>query len=533
MKVESLAGGRIDHDRCAFIDEDTHGLLARSQLSAGDVLFSIAGTLGRTALVTVQDLPANTNQAVAIVRPTAAVDGNFLQLCAQHRAASLGDELGGRGVGLQNLNLAQLGALDVPLPPMNEQRRIVAKLDALLARSKKAREHLDRIPALLDALKRSILAAAFRGDLTADWRKANPDVEPATKLLGRIRAERRRRWEEELRAKGKDPKKAKYEEPAPVAESELPELPEGWCWAPLGALVNQIDTGKNEETLNREPEGDEHAVVKVSAVTGGAFDATAAKAIKPERFLSSAAIRRGDLLLARANGTLSMIGAAVLVEEDHTKLMLPDKILRLHPNGAVERRFLLHSLRSREARDFIEQNATGIDVRNISQAKLVEVPIALPPLEEQRRVMSLLDGLLAGCQALKLRSDAQARALATLESSTLGAAFRGELVPQDPNDEPADAMLARLRAATPTPAAKAPRAKRPAAAAQEAAPSMGDALDVVVGALVAAKRMTAEQVRAATGLGKDDVTPVLKGLVAAGKVRVEGKARGTAYVWAG
>ena len=105
-------------------------------------------------------------------------------------------------------------AFHVCLPPLNEQKRIVAKIDALFERSRRAKAALDAIPPLLDKLRQSILAAAFRGDLTADWRAQNPDVEPADKLLERIRAERRRRWEEaelaKMRERGKEPKNDKW-----------------------------------------------------------------------------------------------------------------------------------------------------------------------------------------------------------------------------------------------------------------------------------------------------------------------------------
>jgi len=111
----------------------------------------------------------------------------------------------------------------------------VAKLESLQARSRRAREALEAVPPLLEKLRQSILAAAFRGDLTADWREQHPDVEPASELLKRIRTERRKKWEQaefaKLKAKGKNPTddkwKLKYVEPEPVDESELPELPEG------------------------------------------------------------------------------------------------------------------------------------------------------------------------------------------------------------------------------------------------------------------------------------------------------------------
>ncbi len=100
------------------------------------------------------------------------------------------------------------------------------------------------MPPLLEKLRQSILAAAFRGDLTKDWRAKHKDVEPASKLLERIRVERRKKWEEaelaKMKAKGKAPKgdewKAKYKEPEPVDATGLPELPEGWCWATLGTV---------------------------------------------------------------------------------------------------------------------------------------------------------------------------------------------------------------------------------------------------------------------------------------------------------
>ncbi len=134
------------------------------------------------------------------------------------------------GATRDGVNTEQLCEMPVLVPPINEQKRIVAKLDALQARSEAAKEALDAIPPLLEKFRQSVLASAFRGDLTRKWREQNPDVEPASELLARIRAERRRRWQEA------NPKK-QYVEPEPVDATGLPELPERWCWAPLEDLV--------------------------------------------------------------------------------------------------------------------------------------------------------------------------------------------------------------------------------------------------------------------------------------------------------
>src|SRR5690606_18895193 len=113
------------------------------------------------------------------------------------------------------------------------------KIDALTEKSREAREALDEVPQLLAKLRHSILAAAFRGDLTKQWREQNPNVEPASALLQRIREEGRKKWEQaelaKFKAKGKLPPddkwKSKYGEPEPADTEGLPELPEGWCWA--------------------------------------------------------------------------------------------------------------------------------------------------------------------------------------------------------------------------------------------------------------------------------------------------------------
>ena len=142
----------------------------------------------------------------------------------------------------QGVYLKTLSQIPLSIASLPEQRRIVAKIEALQERSRKARAALEAIPPLLEQFRQSVLAAAFRGDLTADWRAQHPDVEPASVLLDRIRAERRRRWEEaelaKMQAKGKMPKdekwKERYKEPEPVDQTELPELPEGWWWATRG-----------------------------------------------------------------------------------------------------------------------------------------------------------------------------------------------------------------------------------------------------------------------------------------------------------
>jgi len=334
----------------------------------------------------------------------------------------------------------EVKAIQVCLPPVNEQKRIVAKLEALQERSDAAKAALDAIPPLLEKLRQSVLASALRGDLTKSWREQHPDVEPASKLLERIRAERRRRWEEANPTK-------KYKEPKPVDQEGLPQLPEGWCWASLDELLVGITAGKSPKANGRPAGPGECGVLKVSAVSWGRFRYEENKALKGGLPAGVPTVRSGDLLVSRAN-TVELVGAVVLVEDEHPNLMLSDKTLRLDVVPHVDKRYLLRALRSAEVRAVFEDQATGTSnsMRNLSQEKIRSAPIPLPPTGEQEEIVErVFETLDVAAEHARRHGNFRA-ALKKLEQSLLAKAFRGELVPQDPDDEPAEALLVRIRA---------------------------------------------------------------------------------------
>ena len=160
------------------------------------------------------------NNHAHVLRATDAVDTDFLNYSLLYYPFT---PLTTGTTGRRKLTQRALLSAPYILPPLNEQRRIVAKIEALKARSQRVKEELEAIPALLDQFRQSVLAAAFRGDLTADWREKNPDVEPASVLLERIRAEREK-LDTKKKAKGKSEKKSRKAKPEP-AEPEQLSLP--------------------------------------------------------------------------------------------------------------------------------------------------------------------------------------------------------------------------------------------------------------------------------------------------------------------
>jgi len=362
----------------------------------------------------------------------------------------------GTAGSMPKINGTVLRELPVRLPPLAEQRRIVSKLESLLARSRRAKEALDAIPALLERFRQSVLAAAFRGDLTADWRAQHPDVEPASQLLERIRAEHRHCWEsmqlEKMRSKGKEPQndswKMKYQEPALIETSTLPVLPTSWCWTSLGTLLQQIEAGHSPQALGRPATSNEAGVLKVSAVSWGEFLPEENKALLPGQVIDpSITIRAGDLLISRAN-TPELVGAVVIAQEAHPNLMLSDKTLRLVPLAiGVSKEYLLYALRTHWVRRIFEEDATGTSdsMRNLSQEKIRSAPVAIAPIAEQQEIMRRLAAAMPKHMGLLSQQSSMASGIGHLEQVLFAKAFRGELVPQDPNDEPATAYLERVR----------------------------------------------------------------------------------------
>ncbi len=339
------------------------------------------------------------------------------------------------------LTQGQMREAGFRVPPLNEQKRIVAKLDALQARADAAKQALDAIPPLLEKFRRSVLAAAFRGDLTREWRARNPDVEPASELLARIRAERRRRWEEA------NPKK-KYVEPEPVDTSELPELPEGWCWATVEQLC--WDGPTNGYSGNTDGDARGTLTMKLSATTSGQMRLDASTTKRLNESLPADAkywMEPGDLLVQRAN-SLEYIGAAAVFRGYPEPIIYPDLMMRLRTTRTSIGDLLWRYFNSSLCRGWFRSMATGTagNMPKINGAVLRSTRIPVPPGREVeallRKIESTFDGIAA--------AEASALSLLTyqeqMDRAILAKAFRGELVPQDPNDEPAEVLLERIRA---------------------------------------------------------------------------------------
>nr|WP_315495939.1 restriction endonuclease subunit S [uncultured Rhodoferax sp.] len=439
VKIENLDRGRLNLAQMTdFISPQTHEIMSRSQLSAGDVLFSIAGTIGKTAVVLDDDLPANTNQALAIIKGAAKhVNQRFLLLALDSFVSNKVKDKA-RGGAMNNISLGDLSELLMTIPPLAEQSRIVTRVeelmrlcDALEAKGQReATQHaqlvstlldtltdsetpaqladnwhriathfdllLDR-PEAVDALEQTILQLAVRGLLVPQ----DPKDEPASELLQKIRAEK-----DKLILEGKI-KRDKPLPPIPEDEQQF-ALPSGWEWTQTGQLVNDSEAGWSPTCIGSPRRSGHWGVLKVSAVSWGAFDANANKELpadlapRPEY-----EVQDGDFLLSRAN-TEELVARSVVVGTTEPKLMLSDKIIRLEVSSLMNRDFLNLCNNANHARVHYIANASGTSssMKNVSREVVLRTPIPLPPRAEQFRIVTRVAQLRRLCADLRQRLSA-------------------------------------------------------------------------------------------------------------------------------
>jgi type I restriction enzyme, S subunit len=450
VRVCDLTNGTVDATALRMISEQVAASYERSKLKGGEVLVSLVGTIGRTAIVPNDLAGATIARAIARITLCHPLRPWWLHfwLSTPRMQTSLVQDA--REVARKTLNIAQVRNLLVPVAPEAEQRRIVDKIEALSAKSRRAKAALDAVPPLLERFRQSILAAAFRGDLTADWRAKNPDVEHASKLLERIRTERRQRWEaaelEKLRAKGKPPTddrwKAKYEEPEAVDTEGLPELPEGWAWASVEEICRPGAPAVYGIILPGDHIPNGVPYIRPADIDAGRVDANSLKCTTLEiaANYSRSSLKENDIVLS----IVGTIGKVLVVPKELDGANITQSSARIRPVDDLSVEFLRRALQSPLLTSQFDRYRFGNAVQrlNVEHVRALAVPVA-PPAEQAAVVDALarIDVERLGSTLSRMRAD-----LTKLNSAILAKAFRGELVPQDPNDEPASTLLERIRA---------------------------------------------------------------------------------------
>lgn len=361
--------------------------------------------------------------------------------------------------GTTRLKLTQAAMRKIPihLAPLNEQHRIVAKIEELFSELDQGIDNLKTAQAQLKVYRQALLKHAFEGKLTAEWRAQNAHkLESASVLQQRIQYAREQRYQQQLaewQANGKQGSKPKAPKPIiPITAeelAELPELPEGWSWMHLEGVVTGIDQGWSPKCEGHPASETEWGVIKTTAIQHGRFDSHENKAI-PNNMEPKVQheLHEGDILITRA-GPRVRVGVCCLVRTVRSKLLNCDKVYRIRAVDSLSRSdFLEAVLNSPRILDKIELIKSGINDSgvNLNQTAFLSLAVPFCGLEEQKFLVQELELSLTEIDQLDQTITNSLQQAEALRQSILKKAFSGELVPQDPNDEPATALLARIQA---------------------------------------------------------------------------------------
>ncbi|VAW31697.1 Type I restriction-modification system, specificity subunit S [hydrothermal vent metagenome] len=420
-------------------------------------------TIGK---LSIWGMDASTNQACAVGLPIQELlDKEFLYYYLASQKGKL--IKAGKGGAQPNISQGILKSWPIFLPPLNEQRRIVAKIERLFGELDAGVASLELAQAQLKTYRQALLKHAFEGKLTAQWRKENGDkLETADTLLQRIQVERQARQEEKMaawqaqvktwEANGKPSKKPRKPRPlktlpplTPQERADLPELPAGWAWIRLGNVINEPNYGTSKK-CDYETSG--IGVLRIPNVVSGTIVAQDLKFAEfDDDEIEKYRLAKGDLLIIRSNGSISIVGQCALVTKPEEKYLYAGYLIRLRPHlDSIDSAFLLNNLTRHASRQQIEAKAKSTSgVNNINSGEIQSLIISVCNLNEQKVIRGKLDAKLSIVDQLEQTITTTLQQAKALRQSILKKAFAGQLVPQDPTDEPASVLLARIRATKP------------------------------------------------------------------------------------
>ena len=419
-----------------YIDEEKYNSLRSCSVKPKDILISLVGTIGKVLI-----LPEGISEGIINPRLVKLSLHKSLTLAefikAYLESPSVRDYFSklSHGGTMDILNLTTLKALPILLPPLNEQRQIVDKLDRIGDRHRTARNELSHIPKLIARYKQAVLTAACSGKLTEDWREKNPSGISRETLYQRILQEcEEQKNLNKIRGKGTN-------RSVPIQNNILPEVPSSWVWITADECAYDLTVGhvgsmKDSYVLEGIP------FLRSFNVKPNTIDLDGIVYITEDfhNQLKKSSLSPGTVVVIRTGDP----GVAAVI---------PDSLQIANCSDLVICRFIklifpifaAYYINSSFSKLIVEKSQVGVAQQHFNVGAMSKLPMPIPPLEEQKEIIRRVEKMFEKIDMMEQEYQKAAKLCDRLEQATLAKAFRGELVPQDPDDEPASVLLEQVK----------------------------------------------------------------------------------------
>ncbi|WP_372756159.1 restriction endonuclease subunit S [Labilibaculum sp.] len=435
-RIETIWNETIDLTRVKYVSP-TEEEIEKYKLLKGDVLFSHINSdkhLGKTAVFNLEETVLH-GINLLLLRSCPQYDGYFLNYLLRHyRFSGRFIEVAQRSVNQSSINQKKLKSFQVPLPPLTEQKRIVAKLDSLFASLESTKTRLDKIPLLLKNFKQAILTQAVTGKLTEQWREGK-ELEAAD-----LTSVQNKRLEDYYILK-KNNKKVGSK--APIKPEYLNQSLdniddyqiESWYKAPVGLLCDCIVPGRDKP---KSFTGDIPWITTPDLVSDRINSRNARLFLSSDEILEVKA-----KLIPEKSVVISIVGrfgVSCIVED---KCVINQQLHAFLPSELILPSYLMYYFKTQE--EVMNSISTSTTIAYINKTKANGIIVNVPTLNEQTEIVHRVESLFAKADAIEAQYTKLKQKIDTLPQAILAKAFRGELVEQNPLDEPASVLLERIK----------------------------------------------------------------------------------------
>ena len=424
LSARNIDRGQVLFDDYRLISESAFASEnARTRIAPGDVLLTIVGTIGRTAVVPEGSQPFSLQRSVAVLTPSANLLPKFLCYQLESPAIQKHFEANARGTAQKGVYLKTLGQTPVVLPPVDLQREIVAELEKQFSRLDEAVANLQRVKANLKRYKASVLKAAVEGRLVETEaslaRREGRTYETGEQLLQRVLLARPDQWS----ARGR------YVEPLPAETKDLSPLPDGWKWASIDQLSDFITKGTTPAATKLFDGSGEVQFLKVYNLTfdgslNHTYKAAYVSRATHKDELARSQVFPGDVLINIVGpplGQVSVVPAHVEVAN------INQAIARIRPVKPIGSEFIAITLMCDDImRWAIRRGKTTAGQANLTLELCRALPIPVPPLAEQVRIVAEVDRHLSIIREVEAEVDANLQRAQALRQATLRSCFQSK-----------------------------------------------------------------------------------------------------------